>query len=95
MLSTAAAVSVKTRGELNDAIHARPPQRPFRSAFILTTRTCAAARNDCVSYNHVIKEDTMDAYATATTTGGTASRIDEFYGVPSYWTDRTNRERIA
>ena len=28
----------------------------------------------------------MDAYATATTTGGTASRIDEFYGVPSYWT---------
>jgi hypothetical protein len=37
----------------------------------------------------------MDAYATATTTGGTASRIDEFYGVPSYWTDRTNRERIA
>jgi hypothetical protein len=72
MLSTAVAVSVKTRGELNDAIHARPPQRPFRLAFILTTRTCAAARNDCVSYNHVIKEDTIDAYATATTTGGTA-----------------------
>ena len=52
MLTTATVVSVKTRGELNGPIHPRPPERPanftFRPSFILTTRTCAAACNDCV-----------------------------------------------